>query len=460
MRKLLLGLLALGVLIAAMLLSAVVQVRIDTGALRRRVLWVPFPAGEGAPCPAIPSVTHRTPPFPRKWVTICSAFAEPREWRLVFGSYNVDATAYLDADPALARLLYQDLADFQEQYRGETLPIPPRWYYLLFPLHPGTLRHGPTYEQHPVPGWRANSMVRSFLQHYVHNPDDFRIALPPPGQTGDAALDRLLHAAWEGDADGVREALNEGADADATSRYGWRPLHEAAQGGNAEVVRLLLDAGAAVRGRDGLEWTALHWAGATGANKAAAVLLARGADPNEPNEGGYTPLHLAAAMGHAAAVRLLLEAGSDIRAEAGNGWTPFVLAAAAGHVEAAEVLLAAGADINSVDEDGCSALYWAVYNGCAEGVDFLLDRGARRPETHEPLLHRAARDGYTEAVRVLLEHGADVNALDEGGWTPLDQAEYYPDVQGVLRDHGGMTSEELAHQTQTNRPPQVPSETR
>jgi ankyrin repeat protein len=43
-------------------------------------------------------------------------------------------------------------------------------------------------------------------------------------------------------------------------------------------------------------------------------------------------------------------------------------------------------------------------------------------------LHRAAQFGHTNAVRLLINLGADVQAKDENGWTPYDRAEKHPEI--------------------------------
>ena len=60
-------------------------------------------------------------------------------------------------------------------------------------------------------------------------------------------------------------------------------------------------------------------------------------------------------------------------------------------------------------------------------------------------LHRASQNGHEEMVELLIENGADVNAMTDSGETPLDWAinrrhvKLYPQI----RKHGGKTSEEL-----------------
>ena len=71
--------------------------------------------------------------------------------------------------------------------------------------------------------------------------------------------------------------------------------------------------------------------------------------------------------------------------------------------------------------------------------------GCGNPEANRALLD-AAEKGNIEAVKQHLDAGADVNAKDRGGQTPLDLAiqQKKPETTELLRKHGGKTKKELA----------------
>jgi ankyrin repeat protein len=101
------------------------------------------------------------------------------------------------------------------------------------------------------------------------------------------------------------------------------------------------------------------------------------------SEDGFTPLHFAAFFGHPAAAKLLIKRGAELEARSTNrefafDATPLHSASAAGRRDVCEVLLDAGADVNAVQHGGYTALLDAAANGNAELVDFLLERGADR----------------------------------------------------------------------------------
>jgi hypothetical protein len=161
------------------------------------------------------------------------------------------------------------------------------------------------------------------------------------------------------------------------------------------------------------------WVAAFGA--ASGRLFRRSEDADDGQ-----PAHRAAEI-----IRALLEAGADQRLTTDDGTTPFMAAAglgrstfrpnltrgtrARGAEEAVKVLLEAGAEINAVNE-----------------ADFTA-------------LHGAAFRGLNEVVEYLVEHGADIDARDFRGRTPFRLAEgskqsfqfqAFPDTAALLLELG------------------------
>ncbi|HEX2047260.1 MAG TPA: ankyrin repeat domain-containing protein [Acidimicrobiales bacterium] len=126
-------------------------------------------------------------------------------------------------------------------------------------------------------------------------------------------------------------------------------------------------------------------------------------------------------------------------------------AAAVGDVDRLTELLDADADlISSYSEDGYTPLHFAAFFARGSAVRLLLDRGAdvgavSRNEMEVQPLHSAVAANAREVVAALLLAGADVNARQHGGYTPLMAAEQHDDEEMVrlLMDHGAEESAEV-----------------
>ena len=126
-------------------------------------------------------------------------------------------------------------------------------------------------------------------------------------------------------------------------------------------------------------------------------------------------------------------------------------AAAAGDVDRLTELLEGDADlVGAFSEDGYTPLHLAAFFDRGKAVRVLLDRGAdvgavsRNDMAVQPL-HSAVAANSRDVAAALLTAGADPNAKQEGGFTPLMGAqknEKEGDMVRLLMDHGAEESAE------------------
>ncbi|CAF1355808.1 unnamed protein product [Adineta ricciae] len=212
--------------------------------------------------------------------------------------------------------------------------------------------------------------------------------------------------------------LQRGANIEHRDKKGFTPLILAATAGHANIVARLLDNGAVIEAQsERTKDTALSLACSGGRQEVVEVLLKKGANREHRNVSDYTALSLAASGGYVNIIRLLLNYGAEINSRTGSklGITPLMLASMNGHVAAVKLLLDMGSDINAqIETNRNTALTLACFQGRAEVVSLLVDRKANiehRAKTGLTPLMESASGGYVDVGRVLLERGADVNAL-------------------------------------------------
>ena len=268
-----------------------------------------------------------------------------------------------------------------------------------------------------------------------------------------------LHYAVSGNLLGnVSLLLEWNADIEARrNSYSSRPLHIAARVGRIESVRLLLDHGCDVNSLEEHELSALMIASMDGHLDIVQLLVERGAPSNGCGElGKFGPLHYAAMCGHTEIVDYLLRHGASIEHPGlPRGLTPLACSTKEGHLETSKLLLANGAQVNG-PHCPIDPLSVTCYNGHTEVVKWLIENGADLTQisifvmigdgkeksghteitnilidngvkvdatpTRETVLFECVTWDRLDILKVLLERGADINAPNNIGETPLAQA--------------------------------------
>lgn len=221
-------------------------------------------------------------------------------------------------------------------------------------------------------------------------------------------------------------------NAPAEPRSGITPLMLTIQQGKVQFVQAALKAGAKPNVRDADLRTALHVA-VTAALKPdvltaiVRVLLDAGADPTLRDGRGATPLDYAAGKGNMAALEALCQAGAPVTPAKGSLSTAVHLAAEGGHANAIAWLLAHKADVNAKDVHGETALHAAAARNHVGAAQALVECGADinampRGSIYGTPLAVAAGCGAIDVACLLIEHRAEIDAVSDGGFTPLHAA--------------------------------------
>jgi ankyrin repeat protein len=276
----------------------------------------------------------------------------------------------------------------------------------------------------------------------------------------------LMWAAAEGHTAIVRALIDAGADVDATLDSGFKAFHFALRGGHLDTVRAFLKAGAYVNammqrsagarrgGPRGPGASPLMLAVQNGHYELAIALIDAGADPNDIRT-GFTPLHMVAMvrrpdssdssdpappvglgrLSSADFVREIVKRGAKVNFRLPEGapkqpsWssvgsagaTPFLIAADRGDIALMRLLLELGADPLLPNLNNTTPLM------AAAGVG-----------TNEPQEEAGDESEAVQAVKMLLELGADINTVDKNGDTAMHGAAYNitPLVVKLLAERG------------------------
>jgi len=264
----------------------------------------------------------------------------------------------------------------------------------------------------------------------------------------------LMWAAAEGHCDVIDLLLARGADVKTVSKGGFTPLVFAAQKGDSKSVSSLLKAGLDpnyVLPSGGIDVLQIAVAGEQA--EAAKVLLENGANPNAADRSGNTPLHIAAQAGDLEIVKALLAKSANpnavtakTAAPAGRGGflrnavgqqTPLFLAARANHKDVMEALVAAGADPKLKAQDGSTLLMAAAGSAHLGPVEYAfalapdISAATTRKSTvmHAAVsvqLQKSTQLEVCNVIQFLADKGADLDAADANGRTPLVIADFLP----------------------------------
>ncbi|CAM9954551.1 unnamed protein product [Ectocarpus sp. 13 AM-2016] len=207
------------------------------------------------------------------------------------------------------------------------------------------------------------------------------------------------------------------------------PLESVAARGEEGLARKLVQAGAKIGG------VALHEAVRRGHIAIAELLLENGASVHDEEDDHGIPLHAAAEGGSVEAARLLFLNGADIDYQDCDHTTPLSRAITKGHISMVGALLAAGADLTvRLTEFDMSLLDLAASSQDVEILRMLIDHGmeVNLAAAFGTALHWAAKANSANAIDVLVGAGADIQARDMSGSRPLHCAADQASLETIL----------------------------
>jgi ankyrin repeat protein len=251
----------------------------------------------------------------------------------------------------------------------------------------------------------------------------------------------LMHAVEYGHFQIVKYLISKGAKVNETAVEGRTALLRAAENGSAQIVKLLIRHGANVNAKHYLNTTILMKACENGHLGVVKILINHGADIFCTDSGGvFSALSYASHKGHLNIVKYLVEKGALSRNKQKDGINALVNTFRYGgndkNIIVIDYLVKIGINLNGKDIFGRTVLWYSVRQNSKESVLALIKLGANvnlsctgegehSTQMVIPLMV-ASKYGYIDIMQILIKAGANVNAKDGYGQTPL----YY----AVLRD--------------------------
>lgn len=193
----------------------------------------------------------------------------------------------------------------------------------------------------------------------------------------------------------------------------------------------------------------------------ARYLIGRGADANARNAQHQTPLMTAVMNGYEPVTAVLLDHKADPNAGDNDGWTVLMHAVQRNDPKMVRLLAAHGVDLEAVNRKGVTALAMAAQYDKGPAAVALIESGAKVDSVvgkarYTPLMI-SAFSGALPVAQALVQHGAQVNARNEGGLTPfmIAAASNRPEMavlllkagaDAALKDDKGRTAMMLARE--------------
>ena len=225
----------------------------------------------------------------------------------------------------------------------------------------------------------------------------------------------VLHIAFDNHAPDLAQTLitRLKANTEIRDKQNWTPLHTAIDRGYSTYSQQLLANFLQKDASTEVSWIQLHAACLEENKHNVQLLLDANTNVNHANSAGYAPLHITVAKCNVDLVTLLLDQSVDVNSVTIDGKTPLHIAAEKGHDTIIQKLLISKADPSLKDVLGNTCLHLAVQLK-RETKPLMQKVGA----SYRPL----PASYYTcsiQTVQAIIDHGADVNAVNNRGQTAL-----------------------------------------
>jgi ankyrin repeat protein len=235
----------------------------------------------------------------------------------------------------------------------------------------------------------------------------------------------------------AKRALDSGANINELDGLGETPLHKAVKNYNYEAVRFLIDNGADINIVNDSGETLLHAIdySKTGAYVMLLMLIDNGCTNVNTKGGTYklTPIIYAVYEENIEAMNTLIKAGADLTIKDNCGETvlhkAINLKSTVARLSATNLLIKSGANVNAQACGGFTPLHIVQYFDTAEILINAKANLSIRDHDGETALHHATRSPYGRIIKLredrlkttslLIKYGADVNATNKDGVTPI-----------------------------------------
>ncbi|XP_052283274.1 transient receptor potential cation channel subfamily A member 1-like isoform X2 [Dreissena polymorpha] len=234
----------------------------------------------------------------------------------------------------------------------------------------------------------------------------------------------------------IQFLLDHGANPTVVNDDQMAPLHLAVDINAKKALKALLahdKVDPNLKGEKGSN--ALHYCAYKDRAKCAKILLENGAKPSQKCDNGFFPINIAGKCAAAKTLEILIQYADKVGYKREDVLTfkdkennmPLHCAVHSGDLKAVQVCLSAGAPVDAKQEDSSTPLHFAAAQGRVDMLQLMHDVQPERFKTAIHIqdvlrmtpLHRAALFDYFAVVKLLLEHGSDIDARDTHERTAL-----------------------------------------